>query len=204
MPDTSPTRRTRSVRDPTADADLRALRQAIDALTARVEALEGRARGTSGHDADRGHAAALPLDGRYWLIHALERHPDPAGALAFGGRVTLGTGETYYWQIERAAAGLLGQDWTPAAGPLAALAHPVRLAILRALLTGTGETTALAALPGLGTTGQLYHHLKPLEAAGWIRQPRRGEYAVVAERAIPLLAVLAACELPEAGSKPAL
>jgi hypothetical protein len=42
------------------------------------------------------------------------------------------------------------------------------------------------------TTGQLYHHLRQLVAAGWLRTSLRGRYAVPADRIVPLLALLAA------------
>jgi predicted transcriptional regulator len=51
----------------------------------------------------------------------------------------------------------------------------------------------LTGLPGVGTTGQIYHHLRQLTSAGWLRTTSRGQYAVTPERVVPLLAVLAAC-----------
>ncbi len=75
---------------------------------------------------------------------------------------------------------------------LAALGHPVRLRLLRAIVHGRRTKADLEQLEGLGTTGQLYHHLKTLEAAGWVRVLERGTYGVPGERVIPLLAILAA------------
>src|SRR5699024_11742276 len=80
-------------------------------------------------------------------------------------------------------------DGAPA---LSALAHPVRLTLLQAVLAGPHQTAELSALPGLGTSGQVYHHLNQLAAAGWLRSPRRGRWEVPGERTIPLLALVMA------------
>jgi hypothetical protein len=68
----------------------------------------------------------------------------------------------------------------------------VRLLLLREILQGARTTSELAAHERLGTTGQLYHHLRQLVAAGWLRTTARGQYRVPGERVVPLLTVLAA------------
>ena len=89
-------------------------------------------------------------------------------------------------------------DWRPAAPQLAALGHPVRLAILRATLDGAQTTQALAtAIGGAAearpvSSGQLYHHLRELTAAGWLAPAGRGAYGVPEDRRAALLAVLGA------------
>lgn len=134
---------------------------------------------------------------RHWAFEPLQqRHPDSGGVM-FAGHITLPTEETYAWQVEWQTNHLLEADWSAAQLPLTALAHPIRLLILRAILDGKRDSQSLQALPDMGTTGQLYHHLKELEAAGWIRQPRRGQYNLLAERVVPLLVILAACEVSE-------
>jgi hypothetical protein len=55
----------------------------------------------------------------------------------------------------------------------------------------------LQRLPGLGTSGQLYHHLRQLQAAGWIRQVQRNHYVVVPDRTVAVLVMLAAASMPE-------
>jgi hypothetical protein len=47
---------------------------------------------------------------------------------------------------------------------------------------------------GLGTSGQLYHHLRQLIGAGWLVQTARGHYTVPGDRVIPLLVLLTAAE----------
>ena len=132
---------------------------------------------------------------KFWALEHIQQNSPDNGATIFAGQVTLPNDETYAWQVESTLDGLLAADWMTAHARMAALAHPVRLMILKALLVGQRDTQSLQALPAMGTTGQLYHHLKELESAGWIRQPRRGEYIVLAERVIPLLAILSACEV---------
>jgi DNA-binding transcriptional ArsR family regulator len=136
---------------------------------------------------------------KFWAIDGVLRRAEvdhnEAGGVVFAGQVVLPNNETYAWQIETDTGKLLAADWSAANAALAALAHPIRLLLLKALLEGKRDTQSLVHLPDMGTTGQLYHHLKELEAAGWIRQPRRGEYIVLAERVIPLLAILSACEV---------
>lgn len=83
-------------------------------------------------------------------------------------------------------------DWSELAPRLAALGHPIRLKLLQCLLQGISAVAKLATQPGMGTSGQLYHHLRELEAAGWLHVPQRGSYAVRPERVIPLMAMLAA------------
>jgi hypothetical protein len=59
------------------------------------------------------------------------------------------------------------------------------------VLRGTRSISALASLPGLGSSGQLYHHLKPLLAEGWLKPAGRGRYEVPEHRVVPLLAIIA-------------
>lgn len=134
---------------------------------------------------------------KFWAIEHIQQHQQDDGGVVFAGYVTLPTEETFAWQIESQTDEVLKANWSAAQVPLAALAHPVRLTILKAILAGKRDTQALQALPEMGTTGQLYHHLKELESAGWIRQPRRGQYILLAERVVPLLTILAACEVTD-------
>ena len=134
---------------------------------------------------------------RFWLLAgiAADAAAEPGGAVAYGGRVTLPGGQEYAWQRTHGAAEVRAaepaEDDTLVAS-LAALAHPVRLRLLREVLAGNTTTAALAALPGLGTTGQLHHHLRQLTSSGWLRTTARGAYGVPADRVVPLHVVLAA------------
>lgn len=158
-----------------------------DDLAARVAALEAR---VDAWESPRTAAAAEPL----WALERLKRDVVPTvgeqGAVLFTGSVTLPTGERAEWQEGRGVEDLLAADWSTFVGGLSALAHPVRLMLLRRVLGGTRSVTELGEHESLGTTGQLYHHLRQLTAAGWLRATARGRYEVPAERVVPLLVVL--------------
>nr|WP_276612497.1 winged helix-turn-helix domain-containing protein [Kineococcus vitellinus] len=69
------------------------------------------------------------------------------------------------------------------------MAHPVRLHLLHEVLHGRRTVPELSE--GLGTSGQLYHHLRQLVAEGWLATSGRGVYDVPAARVVPLLTLLA-------------
>lgn len=147
----------------------------------------------------RSSTTTLRADGdTFWALAGLrDRTPeDTGGAVLFAGIVDLPTGEHYEWQQGHPVTDILprelDQDWTETAASLAALGHPVRLLLLQAILHGTRTAADLTGLDGVGTTGQIYHHLRQLTSTGWLRTTSRGQYAVPPERVVPLLAVLAA------------
>jgi DNA-binding transcriptional ArsR family regulator len=84
------------------------------------------------------------------------------------------------------------EDWAALAGGLAALGHPVRLTLLREIVRGRATVSALSEVDGLGTSGQIYHHLRQLTAEGWLHSPSRGAFAVPPSRVVALLAILEA------------
>ncbi len=133
---------------------------------------------------------------RFWVLSGLRARlaGGGGGAVVFAGAVTLSTGEEYAWQYGRTTEALLDDDWSQRSAVVGALGHPVRLRLLQQVLTGTRTTPELQADDRLGTTGQLYHHLRQLVAAGWLQQTSRGHYAVPGERVVPLLVLLAATE----------
>ncbi|WDZ87082.1 ArsR/SmtB family transcription factor [Micromonospora cathayae] len=164
----------------------------MGSLEDRVTALEARVA-----ELTEQRAAAPPPTAAadtFWALDGLKRrlpegHP---GAVLYTGTVDLGEGERYDWQYGLPVDDVLAEDWTEAAPMLTALAHPVRLRLLREILGGRRGTAELAGIEELGTTGQLHHHLRQLTAAGWLRSAGRGRYAVPAERVVPLLAILTA------------
>lgn len=64
-----------------------------------------------------------------------------------------------------------------AAQVLGALGNEVRLAILRRLLYRAKSASELMEELGLRTTGQVYHHLRELETAGFV-EAREGRYQI--------------------------
>ncbi|MEO3750551.1 ArsR family transcriptional regulator [Streptomyces sp. B6B3] len=117
-----------------------------------------------------------------------------AGQVLYVGSVRLPTDERFEWQLGHDVGVLLDADWSDAAESLAALGHPVRARLLREILGGRRAVAELAALEGLGTTGQIYHHLRQLTGTGWLHTTSRGRYEVRPERVVPLLVVLAAAK----------
>ena len=120
----------------------------------------------------------------------------PDGGVVFAGDVRLPTAERYGWQYGATTDQILDGDWSQTADAFAALGHPVRLRLVREILGGLRTAAELHALDGLGTTGQIYHHLRQLTAAGWLHTAGRGRYEVPATRVVPLLVMLTAATTP--------
>lgn len=59
---------------------------------------------------------------------------------------------------------------------------------------GVRSVTELGNSEGLGTSGQLYHHLRQLVSAGWLRTAGRGRYEVPVARIVPLLVIVTAAQ----------
>ncbi|UED84919.1 ArsR/SmtB family transcription factor [Streptomyces profundus] len=165
------------------------LEERVNELERRLAELERRAAAPAGQ--------AEPAAGDFWALEALKARlaeVAPEGGVLFTGSVTLPTEEHYEWQYGQPLEALLDRDWSLAADALAALGHPVRMRLLREILAGHRTAGELAELPDLGTTGQIYHHLRQLSAAGWLTSAGRGRWVVPPVRVVPLLVVLtAAC-----------
>ncbi|MBR7744609.1 winged helix-turn-helix transcriptional regulator [Phycicoccus sp. BSK3Z-2] len=174
----------------------------LDDLDRRVSRLERLLTPTDDPRPDT--AGAPPPTGRprppadtetFWALDGLDRRlpEDSRGAVMIVGAVGTADGRAAQWQEGALADDLLDDEWSTAAEALAALGHPARLRILQEVLRGVSTARDLAALEDLGTTGQVYHHLRQLVGAGWLRARRGGEHEVPVERVVPLLtAVLGA------------
>jgi DNA-binding transcriptional ArsR family regulator len=174
--------------------DVAELRRELEALTERVGRLEDSGR-PGPADAPSSGAGA----GELWALTALRSsladHASAAdGAVMLVGSLTLPGGAPVAWQQTAGTTGMLETDWSEQAAAFAALGHPVRLELLRLILSGVHATADLAEAASLGTTGQLHHHLRQLVAAGWVRQSGRGTYEVPAARVVPLLAAVAGAQ----------
>ncbi|MCQ2000430.1 winged helix-turn-helix domain-containing protein [Arthrobacter zhaoxinii] len=157
----------------------------LQALEARVAALEQRAEAAG---------PASPADDAdvFWALEGVrKRHPEP-GAVLFTGTATTAAGAHYEYQYGLETGHLLDVDWTRFADTLASLGHPLRLAVLRAVLGGTETVAGLVEELGSGTSGQIYHHVHQLTAAGWLAPHARSRYRIPPARVIPLLAILTA------------
>lgn len=161
---------------------VRALGAELASLSARIGALE-----TVPPPAPREAADPDP----FWILEGLKaRHAAP-GVVAYAGAVSTPAGPVE-WQMGVPVESLLEAEWSAAAPVLSALAHPLRLSLLHAILGGVTHVGDLAEDARLGTTGQLYHHLNQLVAGGWLLAAGRGQFGIPPERVVPLLAILAA------------
>jgi ArsR family transcriptional regulator len=113
------------------------------------------------------------------------------GAVTYAGTATLGEGEVL-WAGEHGLPQIWDLDPADIARLLAALGHPARLALVRALLAGVRTSQELQEVIGSSSAGQLYHHLNDLMAAGVVDQAGRSRYRISAGRIVPLLVILAA------------
>ncbi|MFI7291448.1 ArsR/SmtB family transcription factor [Streptomyces anulatus] len=163
-------------------------------LDQRVAELERRLTALERRDSESPRLG----DGDFWALDGLKQQLAEVGEAAadggvlYTGSVRLPTGESYEWQYGALTEALFDGDWADAADSFAALGHPVRLRLLREILGGLRTTAELAALDALGTTGQIYHHLRQLTGAGWLHAAGRGRYEVPPVRVVPLLVVLTA------------
>ncbi|MEV7288310.1 winged helix-turn-helix domain-containing protein [Streptomyces sp. NPDC093252] len=162
------------------------LEHRVAALEHRLDALEAAARD---------QPAPRPAEGDFWALEGLKAQLAELGAadggVLFTGAVRLPAGEYYEWQRGAVTASVLDGDWAEAADAFAALGHPVRLRLLREIIGGRRTAAELAELDGVGTTGQIYHHLRQLSAAGWLHSTGRGRHEVPPGRVVPLLVALA-------------
>lgn len=164
----------------------------LAALEARVGVLEDQLGVLRDDDRSRAPSDRSILDAeRSWALAGLKQRL-PHGGVLVTGSIGLPHDDQVAaeWQQASGREALLDADWSELAAPLAALGHPVRLELLRAVLTGTTTTTGLSELEAMGTRGQLHHHLRELTAAGWLRSAGRGFYEVPATRVVPLLATI--------------
>ncbi|MFB9325090.1 ATP-binding protein [Paenibacillus aurantiacus] len=159
------------------------LREAMQRMAPRIaeEELGQRTAGeTDGMEAAAHGAGALTL-------------AEGAGGISYAGRYGALQPPLYWETQERRAEQLLGIDSEKAAKVLGAIGHKQRLDILLAALQGPITGGELLERLGMGTTGQLYHHIKPLVGANLLQQEERGgRYSLPANRVLPLLLLLAA------------
>lgn len=174
----------------------------VDDLERRVAALEAAARNAASAPPA---SPATPPDAGTPTALATLRHleelrsregpryvsDDVRGALTYAGSAQFGDREVL-WAGEHGLPEVWDLDPAAVARLLAALGHPTRLALVRALIPEARTSQELQALIGGGSAGQLYHHLKDLIAAGVVDQTARSCYRIAGGRIMPLLVILAA------------
>lgn len=160
------------------------LASTVEELTKRVEQLE-RSRAPRSSAVTDGSLVQRMLD-ELWSA------PDDSGGV--GMIVYAGAGPwadgTVAWQIGRVWSEIRGTAPEAVTALFGALANPSRIRILCQLVTGPVSTRDLGQKLDHPSSGQLFHHLKELLAAGLIYQPERGTYAIRREDVVPLLTTL--------------
>jgi DNA-binding transcriptional ArsR family regulator len=167
----------------------------IGDLTARVAALE-RALPRSQR------SGVGDLDIIKSMIGDLDVTDDSAasGTVSYVGAGT-SPGGTVAWQMERPWSELVSADPTSIARLLGALGNGQRLRVVQLLVDGPMSTANLTSRLDEPSSGQLFHHLKELLAAGLIYQPQRGTYAILHQHIVPLLTVIS-CSLDMTSTSP--
>ena len=171
-----------------------------DGLADRVSELERRVALLEDGPTGPAHAGPPIVDtDKFWALAKLAERTGPefdrdgvAGTLLYAGRAMTPGGGDLIWQVEHPLPSVLAEGWDDAATVLAALGNPVRLEIIRRILLGGETVQQLQEISGLGTSGQLYHHLRDLQAAGLVTQRSRGRYGVAVDKVVPALIIIAA------------
>lgn len=124
--------------------------------------------------------------------HASAEERSGSGTIWYTG-LFAGARERFRWEPrERRTERLLAADADKAAKVLAAIGHKQRLDILKSVLQEPLTGAELVERLHMGTTGQLYHHLKALQSADLlVQEDRGGTYSVPPGRMFPLLLLLA-------------
>jgi DNA-binding transcriptional ArsR family regulator len=165
----------------TDDTTLKALAERLADVGQRLAALEPPEPSPS--FADHGEI--------FWALEGLkQRIEDAAGGVLMTGVVTVPKGDHAQWQMQGSVQELFESDFGSRAESLSALAHPVRLQLVQRLLTDASTVEEIRAAGDFGTTGQVYHHLRQLVAAGWVTTLGSGRYGVPPARIVPVLVML--------------
>lgn len=115
-----------------------------------------------------------------------------ASSIFYSGHVHLNGQWVRREPQERRMQQLLAVNSEKAAKILSALGNKQRLDILRTVLLEPLSGSELVDRLNMGTTGQLYHHLKALLGADLLVQDPGGKYAFPNHRCLPFLLLLAA------------
>jgi biotin operon repressor len=140
---------------------------------------------------------------------ALGGQVGPETTFSYAGSGQFGRGRMVMRKTRR-LADVLDADPDLLAKVFTGLASPARIVLLRALLNGSLSSQQLRRELDDASAGQLYHHLKELQAAGLVIQQGRSLYALPQGSQIALcFAIIAAVDLtaswpryPVAGADP--
>ncbi|SDE81707.1 DNA gyrase subunit B [Paenibacillus sp. cl6col] len=158
------------------------LRIEIDALKTQMAGLERLVRNI---------ATSRPSVELSDEIHA-SNESESSGSVYYAGQYQ-SNGQLLRWEPkERQLKQLLHIGTDKISKILSALGSKPRLDIIISILTESLTGTQIVEKLGLGTTGQLYHHLKALQGADLLSQDKSGRYTLPDHRKLPLLLLLSA------------
>ncbi len=145
----------------------------LDEFRARLERLERAAAGRSGQpNMDR---LGADIDERVREA-GIDPATQPVGQIEVNALLRI-PGNTWGYGDSFTLEDLLGISTEALAKGIGGLAHPVRIALYKALLTGPKESPELLAIAELNTTGQLYHHLQAMADVGLVERRGRSLWA---------------------------
>ncbi|MDF2716120.1 MAG: ArsR family transcriptional regulator [Paenibacillus sp.] len=161
----------------------------LDALKASMAELERLVRKMAEPDgkASAGIADQLEKEG-------LPQEGGAESVIYFSGSYRSGDSTVRFEPQQRHSDELLGLSRAKAAKVLSALGHKQRLDLLLELWKEPLTGAELVERLNMGTTGQLYHHLKALTGADLLIQEERngGRYTIPAHRRFPIMLLLSA------------
>ncbi|OZB96671.1 winged helix-turn-helix domain-containing protein [Paenibacillus sp. XY044] len=161
----------------------------LDSVSARLAALEELIRSSEGVSGIR------PKEERNNLAAVIDApSPESADCAVYYAGYFRNGGQLIRWEPqEKQSSDLFGLSESLTAKVLSALGHKQRLDILLEVWNEPLSGTELVERLGMGTTGQLYHHLKALTGADLLVQEERGgRYSIPSHRRLPVLLLLAA------------
>lgn len=123
-----------------------------------------------------------------WVVDRLRSDLPGDGGVVFGGAVRTGAGIAQYQWCRTTA--ITEVEWDDQLERLAAVAHPVRGAILRRLLRGPASVAELVGEAVVSSAGTAYHHVAALTAGGWVAKQPGGRLSIPVGRIVPLLTLI--------------
>lgn len=113
-------------------------------------------------------------------------------SISYRGTITTDEGRRKWRPASKTLGEVLAPDSGSLANILSSLGHKQRIEIIKSLLQEPKNAAELVKELGMGTTGQLYHHMKPLLHASIIEQKERGgSYSIAGDKILPILLQLA-------------
>src|SRR5699024_5996298 len=141
----------------------RTTEQRIADLEARVAALE------EGAAAERAEDPEETVDDTFAVLREFKRSAGQGGGVAYAGSLPSERNHgTLDWQYGLPLERIDGAGWSRLAPRIDPAGNAVRPSILPQLWNSTSAVARLAALPGSGTTGQIYHPTNHVVSAGWL------------------------------------